>query len=245
MGGLSTSANDLARYVAFHHSAWPPRDDAERGPVRRASLREMHLLSRLDRLDARPAVVGYGYGVAVTRDCRFRHVVGHGGGLPGFGSYMMWLPEYGIGFLGMANLTYLGSSAAMWESLHVLDKTGALEPRRLPASPLLTSTRDEIARLFREWDDRAAERLAADNLLKDRSAALRRADIDKLRAEVGNCRETGEVRPENWLRGAFTMRCDRGDVEARFTLAPTEPPRVQYLHFSRAAEAAQPGCNPR
>ena len=29
MGGLLTSANDLAKYVAFQLSAWPPRDDAE------------------------------------------------------------------------------------------------------------------------------------------------------------------------------------------------------------------------
>jgi putative transposase len=31
MGGLLTTATDLGRYVAFHLSAWPPRDDAEAG----------------------------------------------------------------------------------------------------------------------------------------------------------------------------------------------------------------------
>ena len=41
MGGLLTTATDLGKYVAFHSSAWPPRDDAETGPVRRASVREM------------------------------------------------------------------------------------------------------------------------------------------------------------------------------------------------------------
>ena len=40
-GGLLTTATDLGKYVAFHLSAWPPRDDAETGPVRRASVREM------------------------------------------------------------------------------------------------------------------------------------------------------------------------------------------------------------
>ena len=39
MGGLQTSANDYARWVAFLLSAWPPRDDAESGPVSRASVR--------------------------------------------------------------------------------------------------------------------------------------------------------------------------------------------------------------
>src|SRR6202163_1572581 len=41
MGGLLTTAADLGKYVAFHLSAWPPRDDPESGPVRRASVREM------------------------------------------------------------------------------------------------------------------------------------------------------------------------------------------------------------
>src|SRR5579864_367021 len=40
-GGLLTTATDLGKYVAFHLSAWPSRDDAEAGPVRRASVREM------------------------------------------------------------------------------------------------------------------------------------------------------------------------------------------------------------
>lgn len=41
MGGLLTTAADLGKYVGFHLSAWPPRDDAEAGPVNRASVREM------------------------------------------------------------------------------------------------------------------------------------------------------------------------------------------------------------
>src|SRR5581483_3026730 len=41
MGGMLTSVRDLSRYVALFLSAWPPRDDPEAGPVRRASLREM------------------------------------------------------------------------------------------------------------------------------------------------------------------------------------------------------------
>ena len=43
MGGLATTVPDYARYVAFLLDAWPARDDPERGPVRRASVREMVL----------------------------------------------------------------------------------------------------------------------------------------------------------------------------------------------------------
>src|SRR3546814_5840856 len=41
MGGLQVSANDYAKWVAFLLSAWPPRDDAETGPVKRATVREV------------------------------------------------------------------------------------------------------------------------------------------------------------------------------------------------------------
>ncbi|HEY0086641.1 MAG TPA: serine hydrolase domain-containing protein, partial [Allosphingosinicella sp.] len=41
MGGVQTSANDYAKWIAFLLSAWPPRDAPETGPVRRATVREM------------------------------------------------------------------------------------------------------------------------------------------------------------------------------------------------------------
>lgn len=42
MGGMWSSIADFSKYVAFHLSAWPPRDEDEAGPVRRSSIREMH-----------------------------------------------------------------------------------------------------------------------------------------------------------------------------------------------------------
>ncbi|MDH5604224.1 MAG: beta-lactamase family protein, partial [Cyclobacteriaceae bacterium] len=35
MGGLITSIEDFSKYVAFHLSAWPPRNDPDEGPVKR------------------------------------------------------------------------------------------------------------------------------------------------------------------------------------------------------------------
>jgi CubicO group peptidase (beta-lactamase class C family) len=115
MGGLLTTATDLGKYVAFHLSAWPARDDEDAGPVRRASVREMahlwtpsNLTARLINAKLQASETGYGFGLRVTSDCRFEHIAAHGGGLPGFGSYMAWLPEYGVGMFAMATLTYSG-----------------------------------------------------------------------------------------------------------------------------------------
>jgi hypothetical protein len=38
--------------------------------------------------------------------------------------------------------------------------------------------------------------------------------------------------PENALRGRWLMQCKHGRIEVFVTLAPTVPPRIQYLHFT-------------
>src|ERR1051325_3544823 len=78
MGGLWTNAHNLARYVAFLMSAFPPRDEPERGPIKRSSAREMQQAWRAQPASAFRATVdaplqlgvsSYGYGLRVTRDC--------------------------------------------------------------------------------------------------------------------------------------------------------------------------------
>src|SRR6267143_129918 len=116
MGGMLTSVRDLSRYVGVFLSAWPPHDGRETAPIRRASLREMQQVWRPAPAsvarDASGAVQlnsgGYGLGLRITQSCTFEHIVAHGGGLPGFGSVMQWLPEYGVGIVAIGNLTYTG-----------------------------------------------------------------------------------------------------------------------------------------
>jgi CubicO group peptidase (beta-lactamase class C family) len=166
MGGLLTTAADLGKYVAFHLSAWPARDDAESGPVRRASVREMAHLWTPANLTARrsndaltASQTGYGFGLRIATDCRFDRIVSHGGGLPGFESYMSWLPDYGVGMFAMANLTYVGPAAPINQAWDVLLRTGGLQKRELPASPLLTLKSERLVNLWRSWNDSEARHL--------------------------------------------------------------------------------------
>ena len=182
----------------------------------------------------------YGYGLGVRRDCRFAHVVGHGGGLPGFGSYMGWLPEYGVGIFAMTNLTYAGPGSAVDQAFDILRKTGALKPRELPPAPVLESTRAAIVRLWERWNDAEAEALAADNFFLDRPAAERRKTIEQLKADMGACRPSGDIEPENLLRGKFRLACERGHVDVYFTLAPTMPPKLQSLGYLPAKTLEAP-----
>jgi CubicO group peptidase (beta-lactamase class C family) len=239
-GGLLTNAADLGKYVAFHLSAWPPRDDAETGPVRRSSVREMSRMWTPSNLTAsfssgklQVAEAGYGYGLRITTDCRFEHIVAHGGGLPGFGSYMTWLPDYGVGMFAMANLTYSGPSAPISQALDVMLRTGGLKRRELPPSPILTQMRGHIWNLWKHWNQGEAKQIAAMNLFLDAPEAQRRAEILKLKDEVGECTAASQVIPENWLRGQFNLTCKKGTVGVFISLAPTQPPAVQYLAFRK------------
>jgi len=240
MGGLLTTAGDLGKYVAFQLSAWPPRDDAEAGPVRRASVREMNhvwrpanLTVRRDGAAVQATASGYGFGLRISSDCRFEQIVGHGGGLPGFGSYMLWLPDYGVGLFAMANLTYAGPADPINQALDLFLKTGGLQKRELPAAPILTQARDHIFHLWKAWDDSEAKQIAAMNLFLDAPVAERREEIRRLKQEVGECSTASPVMAENWLRGQFNMTCQKATVGVFFTMAPTQPPAVQHLVFGK------------
>lgn len=240
MGGLLTTANDMGRYVAFQLAAWPPRDDAERGPVNRASVREMthmwtpaNLASQVTDGRSQASMSGYGYGLRVSMDCRFSHIVAHGGGLPGFGSYMAWLPEYGVGMFAMTTLTYSGPGDTISQAWNALRATGALQPRQWTPTARQLEVAATLQRLWNRWDEAEARQVAAMNFFLDAPFAQRQAELDVLKREVGACSAAGPVLPENWMRGQFNLTCERGTVGVFFTLAPTEPPLLQHLSFRK------------
>ena len=249
MGGMLTSVADLSKYVGALLAAFPPRDGAEAGPIRRASLREMQQIWR-----GRPATVtptasggtalnsgGYGFGLRISQSCAFEHVVAHSGGLPGYGSLMQWLPEYGVGIIAFGNVTYTGWGGVVGEAFELLAKTGALQPRAVAPSPALAAARDDVSRLILKWDDRLADEIAAMNLYLDRSKDRRRKEIETALATVGRCAAPASFDfVENWLRGRWTMKCERGDLQVSITLAPTLPPRVQHLEVTPASGASRP-----
>jgi CubicO group peptidase (beta-lactamase class C family) len=237
MGGLATSIRDFARYVAFHLSAWPPRDDPETGPLGRASVREMHQAWRSGPTFMSSDGVagfladGYGYGLTSGVHQRLGRVVSHSGGLPGFGSHVQWLPDHGVGVLAFANLTYAPVREAVWSAFDELADHGGLEPRVLRPSPVLASFRDAVTKLYEAWSQDDANALVADNFFLDEPAERRRRAFEELRAAHGSSVEAGELRPSGALRGGWQLRCERGAIDVSISLSPTMPPRLQTLEL--------------
>jgi CubicO group peptidase (beta-lactamase class C family) len=238
-GGLYSTVADLARWVQCMLAAWPPRDDADDGLARRATLREMQGVQQLYTPTAAPPDLGqpvtwtaggYGYGLSISYEGSLR-IVGHAGGLPGFGSYMGWLPDYDLGIVALGNVRYATMRAAATAALRALVRQEWARPRPVPPAPALNAAVAAVNSLLQRWDDEQADQLFADNFFLDDSREQWQATMAELAAAHGALHMDGPLQPENALRGEWKLAGERGWVNAYLTLTPTVPPRVQELGF--------------
>ena len=244
MGGLITTMDDFSRYVAFHLDAWPGRDGADSGPVKRSSVREMHLpkafagmnrkATLVDGVSTNPKVSFYGYGMIWSRDAADVTVVGHSGGLPGFGSQYRFAPDHGIGVIAFTNLRYGPVYSPTSKVLDILIQRGQLPARAAVPAPILLLRQQQMAQLIQRWDEKLGAEITADNFFLDRS----RADwITKTREQLGTIGKVvsiGPLKAENRLRGTFPLVGERGTLDVEFTLTPEREPKVQHLDISAA-----------
>lgn len=240
MGGLQTSANDYAKYVAWLLSSWPARDGAESGPLRRSTVRELAQGSNFVELASRRGKTGanackqasaYGMGMVAAADCELGATLSHGGGYPGYGSHVLLLPDQGVGIFAFTNRTYTGASGVVWDAAMALHREGALPAREAPASPALASAHSAAAAMYRAGEVGVASNQLAMNFLMDRSAKIWKVDLLRLKQEVGDCDTRAPVTATGALSGTFEWRCTTGRIEGSLLLAPTAPPSIQKLEL--------------
>jgi CubicO group peptidase (beta-lactamase class C family) len=244
MGGVQTSANDYAKWVVYLLSAWPPRDDANSGPTKRATVRELSQGSNFPRLRQRPGHTGadacrqamtYGMGMWVAIDCDLGFTLSHSGGYPGYGSFVLLLPNHGVGIFAFANRTYAAPSAAVWDAAMALHTAGFLKNRAAPVGEELVGAYRAIGAIYQRGDVAAGGDVLAMNFLLDRDSAGWGRDLGNLKKQVGECDTTAPVTATSALSGEFTWRCSHGRVAGSVLLAPTNPPRIQSLQLVRKA----------
>ena len=238
MGGLQVSANDYAKWLAFLLSAWPPRDDADTGPVRRATVREMvqglNFASVAQRSgksgpDACRQAAAYGMGWRVALDCDLGLTLAHGGGYPGYGSHVMLMPDFGVAIFALSNRTYAGPSGPAWDIAVAMHKAGLLVRRAEPVASILT----EFVAAARAAYDRGnlgpLEGRLANNFLLDRSSANWAKELAAVKAQAGACTTTEPLSPRGAMGTVFRWNCEKGYVDGQLLLAPTTPLTVQAL----------------
>lgn len=240
MGSMITSIDEFAKYMALHLSVWPAGNEPEAGPVRRSSVREIQYPWRINGLNPNYAypdgrkcatVTAYGYGLGWTKDCESRVYLAHSGGLPGFGSQWRIMPEYGIGVVAFANLTYAGFSGVHMRVLDTLIKTAGLKPRQQGTSAILEKRKNELAALLPDWQGAEASGIFAENFFPDHPIDLLRAQTKAVFDKAGKIKTVQAIIPENQLRGTFRINCEKSDVLVFFTLSPENPALIQAFEL--------------
>lgn len=257
MGGLFSTLRDLATWVGEFTDAWPPRDDDESSAkhiLRRATRREMQEIQRVVPpaswaacADGRavPVFSGYGFGLKIDHDPRLGRVVGHPGGLPGFGSGMCWHPESGTGVVVLVNSTYAEASEVAAIALEALLPTSTTTPgpaHRLVPLPDTLAAQRTVVGLLDEWSDEVAQRVFSPNVDADESLARRAAAIARARERIGPWEiDTGaETECLSPARLAWWMRGERGRMRVEIKLDPRPRRGVQTLDLTVVPRPSQP-----
>ncbi|HWQ85370.1 serine hydrolase domain-containing protein [Brevundimonas sp.] len=239
MGGVQTSAGDYARWISFLLSAWPARDGPETGPVRRSTVREMAQGSNFASPRSRTGADGqpcagasaYGMGLQAAVDCELGVYLAHGGGYPGYGSFMILMPERGTGLFAFANRTYAGPAGPLMEAAATLVRAGLAPVRPTPGSDVLAERYADVGRIWAAGDVAAAGDGLAMNFLMDRSVENWRVVLAQLKTDAGACATEAPITPTGALSGTFRWACDKGQIDGRLLLAPTRPATIQAVNF--------------
>jgi len=256
MGGVYTCVRDLARWVAGFGAAFSAGDGDGHHPLAAASRREMQLPAvpaGWDRPASFPpagAVTSYGFGLSATDEPAIGRIIGHGGGYPGFGSYMRWHLATGTGVVALANSTYARMSVLTGQVLRAILRTdqgdgGAsaaypLAPVAVPW-PQTLAARDAVTKLLTSWDDAEADRLFSPNVALDAPYPERRAAIARVRERIGEFRAADRAAEHDtpahcrwWLAG------EHGSVQVEILLTPERPPLVQSVVLAVPPEPGSP-----
>lgn len=246
MGGLITTLTDFSHYVALHLAAWPERDAPEKGPLKRSSIREMQFPWNMSEFN--PSTIfpngrkgssftAYGYGLSYMKDDMGKHSVSHTGGLPGFGSNWRIFPDYDLGVISFANVTYAPTSFINLKVADSLIHSLKLNPRLSPPSAILKQRQAEILRLLPNWDHAEESGIFAENFFLDYFPNMLRDEAKAIFTKIGTIKNIGEIVPENNLRGTFVIEGDKGSAEIYFTLSPENAPLIQEYHIKEIKKA--------
>ena len=220
MGGLYSSVRDLSRYVAFELSAWPPRDDAEVGPVRRSSVRESQLIAG----PLRATNEGFGVNWIVKTEPKLGYVVFHNGGTEGYHSAIWMAPERATGAIGLAP----GASEIDGITHKALELALAGELGPPPAPPLGGPAKvalDRIRTLFKEPSKDLVEKMFTPSFLQQAPPEKVLEIVRSVLDQAGPCKVDKPMAGDSPGSATAKLECKGGT----FTLlldAQTEPPHL-------------------
>jgi CubicO group peptidase (beta-lactamase class C family) len=243
-GGAYTTIRDLARYAAFQLAAYPPRDDAETGPVRRSTLREMHAGEAWGRFgddlpiaarkpDGTTSLVAMSYGLGWSQltTCAAEAMVQHGGYEPGYYASIRLVPRHGIGVVALSTTENHGQMRTFELVMALLRSAGVLDVAAPAASTAMLAARENVTRLLAKWQPELVENTFDAQSLQFSFLRNLRPDFERMAREHGVCHPDGDVIPMGPMQGRFRLACERGSIDFVGYLAPGVPARLQSVEY--------------
>lgn len=220
-GGIYSSVRDMGRYAAFLLAAYPPRDADDRGPIRRATIREAQLTgfalmpratlgakagpaAPLVELDAS----SYGFGWVHRQTCTATDQVGHNGAIDSYRADLTLRTSSGIGVVVLTNFGNANTGAFAGRAIEILEATGAMKPREAVMSDAFTSTMKTFLEVYNEFDEAKLQAILARPI-----DPREHEELDSYKALHGACTGFKPTRmvADRVARLAFT--CERGALE--------------------------------
>ncbi|MEI6374123.1 MAG: serine hydrolase domain-containing protein [Actinomycetes bacterium] len=240
MGGLLSTVEDLARWVAGFQNALSGVNDSH--PLSRASRLEMQTaqkfigttLTRTPNDDGDDIVYvstsSYCFGLRVSDDIPLGRFLSHSGGYPGFGSHMRWHVGTGWAVVGLGNRTYANMSATLTAALEEIvagTQTRAVESELWPHT---TSAMVIVESLLSEWNNEVADVQFAVNIDRDFPRTDRRADWQLAAEALGQWRRSDRaIESDSPAHARWWVEGDSGTAKLEVRLSPESPPKIQSL----------------
>ena len=229
-GGLYSSVRDMARYLAFQLAAYPPRNAADGGPVRRSSVREGHFNALWDTLHVRvnqsprkgeslldAGAYRYGYGWVAQQTCELDQLIWHNGGVDGYRTDVAFLPEHGVGVIALINLAGASPEAVVHRALVELRRTGGLSKRSLAISPAFEPVMQKLLAVYNGWDEPTYKAMLTSG--RPVSASEEKDELEGYKKLHGACKGYTPIAVRGPRSAVFKMECERGSFEMDVGLA--------------------------
>jgi serine-type D-Ala-D-Ala carboxypeptidase/endopeptidase len=237
MGGITTTANDYAKWVGYLLSGWPAAEGDAKG---KQTVRAMQYGGGITHRRTRPGKDGancrisgvYAAGLVAADDCILGPVLFHGGGFPGYGSHMLLIPDLGVGVFALSNRTYAGPSGPVWDAATALFYGGYVPARIMPTSQQLADAYEAAMAMWRDGSVAGQQTRLAMNFLMDRSIENWEKRLAEYKEKAGDCDMSTPIVPSGKLSGRFSWTCSKGKVSGNLLLAPYESAQIQTIGWT-------------
>ncbi|HEX5062341.1 MAG TPA: serine hydrolase domain-containing protein [Kofleriaceae bacterium] len=214
-GGIYSSVRDMAKYVAFQMSAYPPRSDADGGKIKRATLREAHStgVPAGFKYDPPAMAMSYGFGWSQFATCEVDDLVTHNGAIDSYRSEIRFSPSRGVGLVVLTNFGNGNPAPFADKTMSELIKTGAAEPRAVQPSKGLSDAMEKMLTVYNQWDEK--------KLASYLSRPVDPREHDELATYFklhGACTTFEPSKIVSATAGGFRLKCERGTFEMELNI---------------------------